>query len=69
LALDPSHTLQLLLAFMASWYPAGQLKQYVEALAEVYLPMGQLRHALKLRLGVNLPVGHGFCSFVATFAR
>jgi hypothetical protein len=37
--------LQLLLAFMASWYPAGQSKQYVEAFTAVYLPMGQLLHS------------------------
>jgi hypothetical protein len=51
--------LQLLLMSMAAWYPAGHSKQKVEALAAVYLPTGQLWHGKKLRLDLNLPVGHG----------
>jgi hypothetical protein len=61
--------LQLLLMVVAAWYPAGHSKQKVEALTAVYLPTGQLWHGKKLRLDLNLPVGHGFCSFVVIFAR
>jgi hypothetical protein len=61
--------LQLLLALNGPWYPAGHSKQKVEAFAAVYLPAGQLWHSSKLRLDLNLPVGHGFCSWAATSAK
>jgi hypothetical protein len=54
--------LQLLLVLNGPWYPAGHSKQKVEAFAAMYLPMGQLWHSSKLRLVLNLPVGHGLCS-------
>ena len=44
-------------------------QQNVEAFAAVYLPTGQLWHSSKLRLVLNLPVGHGLCSWAATSAK
>jgi hypothetical protein len=66
---DPSHALQLLLVLDGPWYPAGHSKQKVEAFAAVYLPAGQLWHSSKLRLVLNLPIGHGLCSWAETSAK
>jgi hypothetical protein len=50
-------------------YPAGQSKQYDEALAAVNLPTGQLLHQEKLSVDLNFPAGQGNCVFEVRSAR